>query len=129
MFDKLFFEDSLVRYFSYHDGEIIEFKKINNDFLLKFKDGWLDEQVNEILFVDCTINFDSKFSCQEIYQFEDLSYNEDDGFTMILDVIPCDPMAPLECFISFKCKNIISKMYENGVLVEEENLLEFLENN
>lgn len=129
MFDKLFFKDSLVRYFSYHDGEIIEFKKIKNDFLLKFKDGWLDDQVNEILFVDCIISFDSKFSCQEIYQFEDLSYNENDGFTMILDVIPSDPMAPLECFISFKCKNIVSKMYENSVLVKKENLLEFLENN
>ena len=57
MFDKSFFKDSLVRCFSYHDGEILEFKKLENNFLLKFKDGWLDDQVNEILFIDCTINF------------------------------------------------------------------------
>lgn len=129
MCDKWFFKDSLVRDFSYHDGEIIEFKKIENDFLLKFKDGWLDYQINEILFIDCVEDFENDFICQEIYQFEDLSYNENDGFTMILDVIPSDLNASLEYFIGFNCKNIISKRYENGILVEEENLREFLENN
>ena len=41
-------KDTLIKNFSYHDGKIIEFKKDGFDYILKFRDGWVDEQINEI---------------------------------------------------------------------------------
>ena len=41
-------EKAVINGFSYHDALIIDFKKSGADFLLTFKDGWNDGQINEI---------------------------------------------------------------------------------
>ena len=108
------FNNRLIEKFSYHDGEILEFKKVNNDCLLVFKDGWNYNQINQILFIEC--NIDELIDFSDIYQFEGIEFDENKNFIMKLSFSEDD-------IITFVCKNVICKMYVNDELIKEEDLL------
>ena len=110
---------SLLNEFNYHDGKIVKFQK-EEDILIKFVDGWNSLQVNEILLINAKTKYN--LSDIEIYQFENLEILDDSRFQLTLSIWKVD--RPVE--LKFIADNIISRMYDDGNLVKEENLLDLV---
>lgn len=130
--------NKLITKFSYHDAIILKVTKTNNDITILLKDGWIDEQVNEIKFINSEIKHQFELEDREIYQLDDLVYF-DKWFMSFLVWANNGLLEKIE----FSANNIISKKYEtktnktfenksliynNLSLVEEENLNESLLN-
>lgn len=130
--------NKLITKFSYHDAIILKVTKNNNDITILLKDGWIDEQVNEIKFINSEIKHQFELEDREIYQLDDLVYF-DKWFMSFLVWANNGLLEKIE----FSANNIISKKYETNTnkssnnesliynnlsLVEEENLNESLLN-
>ena len=130
--------NKLIMDFSYHDAIILKVTKNNNDITILLKDGWIDEQINEIKFIDSEIEHQFELEDREIYQLDDLVYF-DKWFMSFLVWANNGLLEKIE----LSANNIISKKYEtktnkifenksliynNLSLVEEENLNEALLN-
>lgn len=130
--------NKLIMDFSYHDAIILKVTKNNNDITILLKDGWIDEQINEIKFIDSEIEHQFELEDRDIYQLDDLVYFD----KWYMSFLVWTDNGLLEK-IELSANNIISKKYEtktnkifenkfliynNLSLVEEENLNEALLN-
>lgn len=123
-------KDTLIKNFSYHDGKIIEFKKDGFDYILKFRDGWVDEQINEIRFVTARVRHQFDLSDREIYQLGRLGFVEKGPgkYIYMFEIYVWHESNLLEP-VGVEAGNIILKEYIDGKLVKEENLADALFNN
>jgi len=115
-------ENALINKISYHDGEILEIKYIDNNLLLKFSDGWNVGQVNELIFVNGKEN--SKYDLVDrcIYQLDDLVSFTKNSWDMSLLVWMKEHSGALLEKVSFKATDIITRIYDNDILIEEQSL-------
>jgi hypothetical protein len=116
-------KDTLINSFNYHDGEIIEFKKDGFDYILKFKDGWVDNQVNEIRFQTARVLNNYDLTDRVIYQLGNLDFVEANSTSYIyfFEIFVWYERNLVEV-VKVEASNILSKKYFNNELVKEEDL-------
>lgn len=115
-------ENALIKKISYHDGEILEIKYIDNNLILKFTDGWNVGQVNELIFVNGKENSEYDLVDRCIYQLDDLVSFAKNKWDMSLLVWMKETSGMLLEKVNFEATDIITKIYDNNVLVEEQSL-------
>ncbi len=120
---KKIFENTMLDNFSYHDGKILEFYKDNNDFVLKFEDGWNIDQINEIRFVNALAKYKFDLKDRIIYQLGYFDYiNSFNGETPFVFEIYVWYKENLTEVVRIQASNIITKMTEADGSISEEDL-------
>lgn len=115
-------ENALIRNISYHDGEILEIKYIDNNLILKFADGWNVGQVNELIFVNGKETSKYDLVGRWIYQLDDLVSLTKNDWDMSLLIWMKESSGELIEKVNFEATDIITKVYDNGFLSKEESL-------
>lgn len=114
-------EKAVINGFSYHDALIIDFKKSGADFLLTFKDGWNDGQINEIRMLNAEVVNKYDLKDREIYQLGFIDFNDFSLKKCFLEIYVWYDDCLTEV-VKFEAEDFISKVYFNGELLKEESL-------
>lgn len=105
-----------------YDGKILKVKNENNNIIITFLDGCNDNQINELLFVNCNKKFKYKLEDREIYQLDDLVHFERSNWSMSFLIWMNEGDCELLEKVQLGADNIITKTYINGDLEKEEDL-------
>lgn len=65
-------QDNLITEFGYHDGTILKVTKDKKDVKILLRDGYNQEQINELNFMNCKFNCQNDLEGCTIYQLDDL---------------------------------------------------------
>lgn len=114
--------NALIKKISYHDGEILEIKYIDNKLILKFIDGWNVGQVNELIFINGKENSKYDLVNRCIYQLDDLVSFTKNRWDMSLLVWMKESSGALLEKVNFEASDIVTKVYDNDILSEEQAL-------
>ena len=108
---------------SYHDAVITEAYKDGNDYVLKFKDGWNTDQINELRFINADTFFEYELVDRTIFQFSYIDYvTIDESFDRdkFIFEIYVWYKGNLTEVVNIEASNIIIKIYnKDDVRVEE----------
>ena len=113
------FKNSLIESFSFHDGKILIVEKQGQDFLMRFIDGWNENQVNDLIFINCKEISNYDFTNANILQLENINY-ENNNWVLSLAMTSKDNFIPV--IITIKAEKIIARLFENDDLIIEEEL-------
>ena len=111
--------DNLIMDFSYHDAEIIKVSKNKKDVTILLDDGFNEGQNDELKFINCEFSHKNDLENRIIYQLDDL-VNFDRNIWHMSFLVWVD--GNLLEKVVIEADNIISKKYDNGNVVQEEDL-------
>lgn len=110
-------DNNLVSSFAYHDAEILKLEESGKDVTILLKDGWIEGQIDQIIFSNC------KFKCQNdlvgnvIYQLDNIcQMGESKWYMSFLVWLEGNTLEKVEV----QAENIISKKYQLKDNIETE---------
>ena len=113
-------KNTLLNKFSFHDGKILLAEKRNNDFILRFKDGWNENQINEIIFIDIKSIPSVDLNNKIILQLEDTNYT--DFWKVTFSIPSSEPNIYIPELVTISSLSINLKQYIDNKLIKEENI-------
>ncbi len=109
--------NNLIGSFAYHDAKILKLEENGKDVTMIFTDGWVEGQIDQIIFTNCKIKYQYDFVGSEIYQLDGIYKDETSKWYMsFLIWIDGDLLEKVEV----EAENIISKEYQIKDSVRDE---------
>lgn len=107
--------DKLIIDFNYHDAQIVKVIKNSKDITFILKDGFNENQIDELNFINCEIEHQYPLEDRIIYQLDDLVKFHDSKWFMSFLVWTDNGLLEK---ILIDADNIISRKYEDNKYIE-----------